>query len=276
MLEGDAHEWWYNASRPFTIQGEELTWALFERLFHEEYEYFPRDVREAKQGEFEKLVQGTMTVDAYMAKFNELVKFANYGGVLPTPEFLSAKFQRGLNEKIAKTMSNTVVRNFADLVTQCKRVESVYSRYLKSGKAASGAVQEGWWSEERINDRSSNPRCDKCKRFHQGPCIVAPNACFKCGKVGHYANNYYSNTGQAANLQALPSVPTVGRVYTTNVQQTEKAPNLVKGIIFISNIDLSVLFDSGATHSFVEEYVAKGLGLKVSRIIPPMRITTTT
>ncbi|XP_061346450.1 uncharacterized protein LOC133292092 [Gastrolobium bilobum] len=54
MLEGDAHEWWCNTSRPFTIQGEELTWALFERLFHEGY--FPRDVREAKQGEFEKLV----------------------------------------------------------------------------------------------------------------------------------------------------------------------------------------------------------------------------
>ncbi|XP_061352127.1 uncharacterized protein LOC133297078 [Gastrolobium bilobum] len=126
MLEGDVHEWWYNASRPFTIQGEEITWVLFERLFHEEY--FPRDVREAEQGEFEKLVQGTMTVDAYVAKFNELVKFANYGGVLTNPKFLSAKFQRGLNEKIAKRMSNTAVRNFADLVTQCKRVENVYSR----------------------------------------------------------------------------------------------------------------------------------------------------
>ncbi|XP_061371790.1 uncharacterized protein LOC133314336 [Gastrolobium bilobum] len=99
------------------FQEEEITWALFERLFHEEY--FPRDVREAKQGEFEKLVQGTMTVDAYVAKFNELVKFANYGGVLLTPEIFSAKFQRGLNEKIAKRMSNTAVRNFADLVTQC-------------------------------------------------------------------------------------------------------------------------------------------------------------
>ncbi|XP_061361858.1 uncharacterized protein LOC133305621, partial [Gastrolobium bilobum] len=118
MLEGDAHEWWYTTSHPFIIQGGEITWALFERLFHEEY--FPRDVREAKQGEFQKLVQ---------------VKFANYGDVLPTPEFLSAKFQRGLNEKIAKRMSNTIVRNFADLVTQCKQVESVYNRYPKSGSS---------------------------------------------------------------------------------------------------------------------------------------------
>ncbi|XP_061341618.1 uncharacterized protein LOC133287933 [Gastrolobium bilobum] len=109
MLEGDAHEWWCNVTRPFTIPGEELIWALFEGLFHEEY--FPRDIWEAKQGEFDKLVQGSMTVDAYLAKFNELVKFANYGGTLPMPEFLSAKFQRGLSEKIAKRMSNTAVRN---------------------------------------------------------------------------------------------------------------------------------------------------------------------
>ncbi|XP_061360561.1 uncharacterized protein LOC133304529, partial [Gastrolobium bilobum] len=133
MLEGDAYDWWYNASRPFTIQGEELTWALFERLFHEEY--FLRDVREAKQGEFDKLVQSTMTVDVYVAKFNELVKFGNYKGMLPTPESLSAKFQRGLNEKIAKRMSNTAVRNFADFVTQCKRVETVYGRYPNSSSS---------------------------------------------------------------------------------------------------------------------------------------------
>ncbi|XP_061373514.1 uncharacterized protein LOC133315830, partial [Gastrolobium bilobum] len=182
------------------------------------------DVREAKQGEFEKLVQGTMAVDAYVAKFNELVKFANYEGVLPTPEFLSAKFQRGLNEKIAKRMSNTAVRNFADLVTQCKRVKSVYNRYPKSGslrtsgppgnsnkggyhqnnnrgrglqvRQSPGQFKRGGGQRSGFNGRNSNPRCDKCKRFHQGPCTAAPNSCFKCGKVGHYANNCYSNTGQ--------------------------------------------------------------------------------
>ncbi|XP_061337740.1 uncharacterized protein LOC133284684 [Gastrolobium bilobum] len=129
-LEGDAHEWWCNTSKPFMIQGQEITWTLFEYLFQEEY--FPRDVREAKQGEFDRLAQGLLSMDAYMAKFNELVKYANYGGTLPTLEFLAAKFQKGLNEKIAKRISNTEVRNFVDLVTQCKRVETVYGRYPKS------------------------------------------------------------------------------------------------------------------------------------------------
>ncbi|XP_061357111.1 uncharacterized protein LOC133301494 [Gastrolobium bilobum] len=214
-----------------------------------------------------------MTVDAYLAKFNKLVKFANYGGTLPTSEFLSAKFQRRLSEKIAKRMSNTAVRNFADLVTQCKWVETVYGRYPKSNSAKDQEVKRTD-GPSGSNYRGGYHHNNNRGRGLLGPCTAVPNSCFKCGKVGHFARECYSNTGQIANLQALPSVPNMGRIYTTNVQQTEKAPNLVKGIIFIYNIDLSVLFDSGATHSFVTKYVAKGLNLKVTRMIPPMCITT--
>ncbi|XP_061357940.1 uncharacterized protein LOC133302213 [Gastrolobium bilobum] len=224
-------------------------------------EYFPRDAREAKQGKFDRLVQGTMSVDAYVVKFNELVKFANYGKVLPTPDFLAAKFQRGLNEKIAKRMSNTAVQSFVDLVTQCKRVETVYRRYPKSDASCEQEVK-----------RNANPFDSPWK-----------GACFKCGQTGHFARNYTFSAGQAANLQALPIsatttdvIPTIGRIYTTNVQHSYKAPNLVKGIIFIANHDLSVLFDSGATHSFIAEYVAMGLNLNVTKIDSPMHITTAT
>ncbi|XP_061362602.1 uncharacterized protein LOC133306316, partial [Gastrolobium bilobum] len=222
MLEGDAHEWWCDVSRPFVIQGQELTWNLFENLFHEQY--FPRDAREAKQGEFDCLVQGSLSIDEYAAKFNELVKFANYGGTLPTSEFLSAKFQRGLNEKIAKRMSNTAVRNFADLITQCKRVETVYSRYLKSSTFGDAEVKrtngtdvklknnkdKGLWVKQSGDEFKRNgnsdrneftfPKCDTCGKHHGGTCWFTTKTCFKCDKLGHFANVCPTRIDQVASV----------------------------------------------------------------------------
>ncbi|XP_061365860.1 uncharacterized protein LOC133309137 [Gastrolobium bilobum] len=202
-----------------------------------------RDVREAKQGEFDKLVQDTMTVDAYVAKFNELVKFANYGGMLPTPEFLSAKFQRGLNEKIAKRMSNTAVRNFADLVTQCKRVETVYSRYPKSTaikdneikktansnsswkynkgkgllvKQSTDRFKRGGNPKSENTDKSEVPwsKCDTCGKIHGGTCWYKQNVCFKCGKPGHFANECTTRKEVAAMVRVTAEPQKGNRIYT--------------------------------------------------------------
>ncbi|XP_061363412.1 uncharacterized protein LOC133307008 [Gastrolobium bilobum] len=235
MLEGDAHEWWCDVSRPFVIQGQELTWNLFENLFHEQY--FPRDAREAKQGEFDCLVQGSLSIDEYAAKFNELVKFANYGGTLPTSEFLSAKFQRGLNEKIAKRMANTAVRNFADLITQCKRVETVYSRYLKSSTFGDAEVKRTNGTDVKLKNnkdkglrvkqsgdefkRNGNsdrneftfPKCDTCGKHHGGTCWFTTKTCFKCDKLGHFAHVCPTRIDQVASVQEIDGTQAGGQTY---------------------------------------------------------------
>ena len=34
---------------------------------------------------------------------------------------------------------------------------------------------------------STASACQTCGRVHQGPCYMPPEACFRCGKTGHYA-----------------------------------------------------------------------------------------
>ncbi|XP_061373244.1 uncharacterized protein LOC133315605 [Gastrolobium bilobum] len=131
MLEGDANHWWPNASQPLGMQNAAITWAVFEEMFLEKY--FPVSIRDSKQGEFDRLVQGTMTVDQYHAKFNELLRLATYRGTMPMPDFLTTKFQRGLSARIAELVAGNDPCDRATLVNRCRKVEAIG---LQEGKPA--------------------------------------------------------------------------------------------------------------------------------------------
>ncbi|XP_061340942.1 uncharacterized protein LOC133287364 [Gastrolobium bilobum] len=208
MLEGEAEDWWTNTVQPLEAEGREITWRLFEMLFLDNY--FPREAREQKQNEYNDLKQGSMSIDQYFAKFNELVKYANYGRALPTPAEMTSKFQWGLNEKMSRKMSNCDIREFSRFVNQCRKVEEVYnvSKIKKPSEAqasgASGATGptsenskkmdekkklQARQSEEKFkrsgsqqswdDERPHVPKCDNCGRHHKGVCLMGQNVCFK-------------------------------------------------------------------------------------------------
>lgn len=71
-LEGQAYHWWESVlSMPNT---EITTWAAFDNIFLEKY--FPDTVKATKVREFINLLQRDLTVAEYQAKFEELMRFA--------------------------------------------------------------------------------------------------------------------------------------------------------------------------------------------------------
>jgi len=99
-------------------RGEEVTWATFRTWFLEKY--FPNSVRHERKAEFLTLQQGTMTVEAYIERFEYLARF--YTPVV-TKEWRCRKFEGALKHEMRRFLVPLRIKEFPVLVEQAKTVE---------------------------------------------------------------------------------------------------------------------------------------------------------
>jgi hypothetical protein len=101
----------------------------------------------------------------------------------------------------------------------------------------------------------------------------ADRRCYNCGDNGHYIDrcpNSRTRANQPATATPAPthganSVPVAtkqnyahGRVNHAAVEEVQEAPDVVIGMFLVSDTSAVVLFDSGASHSFISAtYVGK-------------------
>jgi hypothetical protein len=84
----------------------------------------------------------------------------------------------------------------------------------------------------------------------QAPAL--PRVCFHCGEPGHYANvcPQKAQSGQQGR-PAHPKAPSQGRVNHVTAESAAEATNVVIGMFMVNAHPATVLFDTGATHSFI-------------------------
>ena len=96
-------------------------------------------------------------------------------------------------------------------------------------------------------------------RTGQVPNNIGP--CFSCGQHGHLANNC-PKKGQAPvqnqqNRQGVPPRPPahqnqlLGRVHHMTAEEAQNEPDVILGMFPVESSFATVLFDSGASHSFI-------------------------
>jgi hypothetical protein len=108
--------------------------------------------------------------------------------------------------------------------------------------------------------------------------------CYNCGHPGHYINEcpkpkpnkqgeglgfHQGNQGKKPVVQVKQ-----GKLNYTSMMNTPEGVAVLMGIFPIRGFSVKVLFDSGATHSFINEKILNKLGLKSCHMNRPFLITT--
>jgi len=194
LLVADAEYWWQGMQRLMQTRGEEMTWATFRTKFLEKY--FPDSARHEREAEFLTLQQGTMTVEAYIERFEYLARF--YSPEV-TEEWKCRKFEGGLKHELRRFLVPLMIREFPVLVEQAKTVEQLEmgpSRAARSQKTAPD-VRSQKKPYSRPPTTSKRLQCYNCGGEHLRRDCTRPASstgggsstgkCYVCEQTGHFA-----------------------------------------------------------------------------------------
>src|SRR3954462_6537537 len=285
QLQGAAGSWYstYKDNKGDT----EITWDDFVKDFRAAH--IPSGLIERKREEFLALRQGDRTVQEYNLAFVRLARYATEE--VSSEAKRIARFRGGLATDIKYALTLSSPRLFSEFVDQAIRQESAEaerSADKRKQREFSSAVMvhkmaKSWVPDPQRQRQQFQQRGAVVRTFarppvpvHQGPRSTPPFArppapqgqprpeiiCFKCRRPGHKTPQCTDprfarhppppprSTPSNAMVRAQPRGARVNNVTLADAQQSSE---IVLGRLLVNSVPATVLFDSGASYSFVSQ-----------------------
>ena len=187
-----------------------------------------------KEAEFICIAQGTQSVYEYERKLAELSYFAPH--MVHIEERKAKHFERALKEEIQGPVSMFKLETYAEVEDQaliaernCNRLskandqkrEPNQSNFLKGKSSESSFKKQGVPS----SNKKAHKTCSRCGKAHSGTYYLESEACFKCGKIGHFIKDCPTLKSEPmAKLNDMNQRPKVqGRVFAITGQDVEES-----------------------------------------------------
>ncbi|MQL69502.1 hypothetical protein Taro_001792 [Colocasia esculenta] len=289
-----ADVWWASLLRTRFEDGAiDVAWDEFVRLFRAKF--IPEHVQDRMEQEFLSLTQGSMTVLEYEARFSELSKYAPH--IVTDERRKTKKFVMGLKPSLRMRLVAFDHRTLDEALSAACRQEGEMEQYLEEKKASQKRPAATFqWQDKKKAVYSTQPRsvavdssqvpsvrspsvkkeCPHCGRTHGGSeCWMITGKCLKCRSSNHKIKDcprlqqgVQRGAPAPAVAAAAPATGRPGRpraparVFALAREDAEQAEHVTEGTVLLLGVHARVLFDTGATHSFISERFARQLALE--------------
>nr|GEV35210.1 putative reverse transcriptase domain-containing protein [Tanacetum cinerariifolium] len=274
FLRNSAKIWWEGK---MCEKGEDwvglCTWKEFKEMFNAEY----ASVEEIDiiREEFHSLVQTNETVNELWKKFNDMVLY-----FLEYHEDISGR---------ARIKEADLTRKKKNEKKELKRKQEYIDVGSKKARFNHGKKSSG---------RQVKSPCNKFHKLHYGEYRLNMKGSYKCGDPNHMSRNCrklmvvcygrneighkLSECPKAKAIEAKPlraikeektEVPKAkARTYLMIVEEAQLKPDVVIGIILVNSLPASVLYDSGASVSFISYSFSEKLRTSLNKLPKPFEV----
>ncbi|KAK1435339.1 hypothetical protein QVD17_01100 [Tagetes erecta] len=308
LLKGRSRDWWQVLkAQKGQNKINEMTWDEFKVIFLKQF--CPQASVDKITEEFLHMAQTTESVEEITGLFFDKLQFCPY--MMLSERMKINRYHNMLKKEIREFINPSKCETLEEIINWAREREAELNRPVTVGEKRRvesynipSKKSKMGGSFKKPEQRSGIHQCNVCGRNHPGECRLKYMYCYKCGKMGHTSpmcpspinvcyncnrpghlrsqcpqlqrgdgNKMYHKPVQAiGGIKKEESSNARGRAFQITAEEAKVIPDVVTGTFPINNFPAHVLFDSGASYSFVSRDFSNSFKLPTIKLINPLVI----